>query len=244
MPAASSAEPAAPGPPAGVGPAGPRRFVMVALGYIPFLHVAAVVAAFSWPFLGSAPRWSWWLASALLFLLPPLTVRLVLAVAPLPRGRIELDSPAFLRWWFAAQWQVVFNRLRFLEELLRLVPGLYSAWLRLWGARIGRFVYWSAGCRILDRSLVTVGDRVLVGLEVLFSPHLMARGHEGRTRLLLGRIEVGAGAILGGYTLLAPGAAVAAGEMTRVREEVPPFTRFEDGGLVRAVTAENMEAAA
>ena len=53
---------------------------------------------------------------------------------------------------------------------LRLVPGLYSAWLRLWGSRVGRAVYWTPQVKITDRGLLKVGDGVVFGHRVVSIP--------------------------------------------------------------------------
>ncbi len=178
---------------------------------------------------GLWPRWAWALAPPTLFLLPPLVVRLALLVRPLAAASIELGSGAFLLWWFTAQWQAIFNRLGFLEELLRLVPGLYGAWLRLWGARVGRLVYFSPECRVVDRPFVVLGHRVLLSIGARLSPHLVSRGPDGVARLLLAPIEIGDGAMIGGHSWLGPGAFVAPGEMTPAVYALPAFSRFEGG---------------
>ena len=150
------------------------RAAMVALGYIPLLHLLLSLAPVA---LAASARAGWrvaWLTPVLLFLAPPLLVRLVTWLRPLPSGAVDPESPQFLLWWFTAQCQVIFTRLPFLEELLRLVPTVYSAWLRLWGAQVGSFVYWSPGVAILDRPLVRIGSRVVFGIGVRLNPHVLA----------------------------------------------------------------------
>jgi hypothetical protein len=179
---------------------------MVLLGFVPLLHVLAVVAAAVWLPAGPGARVA--VALAVLYLLPPLAARAGALVRPLPRGEVDLDDPAFLAWWFCAQWQVVFNRLRVLEEALRLLPGAYSAWLRLWGARVGSLVYWSPGVELLDRGQLEVGDRVVFGVGVRLAGHVLVPSPDGRARLLLGPVKIGPGALVGAYSVLTPGAAV------------------------------------
>lgn len=43
-----------------------------------------------------------------------------------------------------------------------LIPGIFSCWLRLWGAKVGRDVYWTTRLEIADRSLLEIGDRIRV----------------------------------------------------------------------------------
>ena len=131
MPAASSADRAS--DPVRV------RAAMILVGFVPLLHATLSVAPVALVLMGR-PRWLLALSPLALYVLPALVVRLVTWVWPLPVGLIDLSSPMFLRWWFTAQCQVVFLRLPWLEELLRLVPALYSAWLRLWGSTIGALI--------------------------------------------------------------------------------------------------------
>jgi acetyltransferase-like isoleucine patch superfamily enzyme len=149
-----------------------------------------------------------------LYLLPPLAARLSAWLMPLPRGEVELDERGFLAWWLSAQWQVIFNRARLLEEALRLVPGAYSAWLRLWGSRVGSLVYWSPGVELLDRGLLEIGDRVVFGAGVRLAGHVLLPGADRRVRLLVGPVKVGREALVGAYSMLPPCAEVAEGSVS------------------------------
>jgi hypothetical protein len=216
------------------------RIAMVAFGLIPFIHLAVTLAPVA---LAAAGRVGWnaaWVSLVLLFVLPPVAVRATTLCRALPAGQVESDSSAFLHWWFTAQWQVLFTRLPFLEECLRLVPGLYSTWLRLWGARIGSLVYWSPGVVILDRPVVRIGSRVVFGVGVRLNPHVLAAGPRGRVTLHLAPIVIGDDVLVGGYSLLLPGAVVAAGEATPPFRSVHAYSRFEGGRRVpeRAVPSE------
>jgi len=248
MPDASSAE--ATGAGAAAFPA-PRalelssrgRILLAALGFTPLLHAAAVAAPVAAAAAGRLP----WpaavaAAAAILYLLPPLAVRLAW-LGRLPPPRTGIGSATFFRWWFSAQWQVIFGRLPFLEECLRLVPGLYSTWLRLWGARIGGLVYWSPGVTILDRQWLRIGKRVVFGAGVRLNAHAIAQQEDEPSALFLGAVTVGDDAMIGGYSLLLPGCEVARGERTPPLRTIHPFSRWERGrhatktraGLARAL---------
>jgi hypothetical protein len=206
------------------------RMAMVAMGCIPAILAASSLAPV---ILVGAGRAAWpvaLLAPAILYLVPPLAVRLLLAWRPLPSGCAELTSPDFLCWWWTAQWQIVFLRLPQLEELLRIVPGLYSLWLRLWGARVGSLVYWSPGVTILDRPLIRVGSRVVFGMGVRVNPHVIAPLPDGRVGLHLGPVTVEDDALVGGYSLLLPGCTIGAGAVTPPLRSIHAFTRWERGG--------------
>jgi hypothetical protein len=205
------------------------RLAMVLLAYIPFFHAALVLGLLTLWLNGVASGWLATAALGVLYLAPPL------AAWPVrPRGahhadRYPLGSREFLKWWYATQWQIIFNRLPLLEELLRLVPGLYSAWLRLWGAQIGRLVYWSPGLRVTDRAYLVVGDRVVVGIDAKLYPHFLARLPSGTTQLVLSPISIGHDALVGGCTLLPAGVSVEPCEQTPGGRAFAPFTAFRNG---------------
>jgi hypothetical protein len=209
-------------------PAG-RRAAMVFCGFMPLLHVLAAVAPIAFAVAGRLPWTAVWLTPAILFLAPPFMVRVTTLVSPLGSGAIDARSREFLHWWFTAQCQIVFARFPFLEEVLRVVPGLYSIWLRLWGAKIGSLVFWSPGVTILDRPLVEIGSRVVFGLGVRINPHVLAPDRSGQTMLHVGVVSIGDDALVGGYSLLLPGSSIGAGEITPPHRSLRPFARFARG---------------
>ena len=208
------------------------RLGMVALGFIPALHLIAAVMPLAFAVMGRVRPAAAWLTPAILFLVPPLVVRASTWWSPLPSGRVEPGSGGFLHWWFTAQWQVVFTRLPMLEETIRMIPGLYSLWLRLWGARVGALVYWAPGVVVLDRSLVRIGNRVIFGVGARLNPHVLAPGEPSRTALYLAPIAIGDDALVGGYSILLPGCEVAEGEATPPFRAIHAFSRFANGRRV------------
>jgi hypothetical protein len=205
------------------------RAAMVALGFIPVLHLIATLLPLVLALNGRITPTAAWLSPMLLYIVPPLVVRLATTWTPLPAGVVNPGSAAFLQWWFSAQWQVVFARFPALEELLRMVPGLYSMWLRLWGARVGSVVYWSPGVVIFDRSLVRIGSRVIVGTGARFIPHTLAPVGRSDAKLYLAPITVGDDVLVGASSQLLPGCEVAAGEITPPFRTIHHFSRFANG---------------
>ncbi|MCX6953884.1 MAG: hypothetical protein NTV51_17175 [Verrucomicrobia bacterium] len=109
-----------------------EKFLLLGLNAWPLVHALGAVAG-----AGLLPgSVGLRVAAVLVWLLvvPPLLGRLVLARG-LPAGDFPVPSPTFFRWWATWQLQSLFNRLPWIEETLRLVPALYSGWLRLWGLR-------------------------------------------------------------------------------------------------------------
>ena len=209
-----------------------QKLVLLALNFIPLMHIATVVFVvlfFPLSWFGRALT-----GAAALYLLPPACAFVVRRTTSIPEGKIAFGSKPFFAWWVLLQLQMIFSRLPALEELLRLVPGAYSAWLRLWGARIGRLTFWSPGSRLLDRSFLEVGNNVIFGAGVRVNPHVFAKNSAGEFELLLGTVRIGDRAQVGGYSLLTAGAEIAAGEVTDALLILPPFSIFKDGKRTRA----------
>lgn len=208
------------------------RMWMLLLNAFPLAHVLALIA------IGVADLPVWARLTGIftgLLLLPPLLAQLMRALVPVAPGRISVESRGFLAWWATAQFQIIFNRLPLIEELLRMVPGLYSNWLRLWGSRIGRLTYWSPGMVVLDREYLDLGDDVVFGAGVRLNGHVILRNRQGRLELAVAPIKIGSGAAIGGYSLLTAGTEIAPGESTRAHLLSPPFTVWRDGRRCREV---------
>ncbi len=218
----------------------PVRFGMVVLGFIPLLHLVASLLPVTLALTGWASLRVTWLSPLVLFLIPPLVVRLAITWKPLTTGVVEPDSAAFLYWWFTAQWQIVFTRLPALEEMMRMIPGLYSLWLRLWGARVGALVYWSPGVVILDRSLVRIGSRVIIGTAARLNPHALAPVGPCSMKLYLAPITIGDDALIGASSQLLPGCEIAGGEVTPAFRSIHAFSRFAGGQRTRTVNEERI----
>jgi acetyltransferase-like isoleucine patch superfamily enzyme len=105
-----------------------------------------------------------------------------------------------------------------------MVPGLYSLWMRAWDAKVGAFVYWSPGVRILDRPLLNVGSRVVFGAGVRLNGHVVLPRDDGSMQLAVGTIRLGSDTLVGGYSLLLAGVHVADAQVTPPLRTLQPFT--------------------
>ncbi len=209
-----------------------QRVLMLLLNFVPLLHFSLILFVSIVPQLDLLPRII--LALFVLYILPAIIARLLLAFFPLDHGEIRSDSPQFLTWWALAQLQTIFNRLTFLDEFLRLIPGAYSLWLRLWGSKIGRLTFWSAGTVVLDRSFLQIGDDVLFGAAVRLNPHVLKKDHAGKFILVLAPVVIEDAAVIGGYSLLTAGSHVFPAETPRAHLILPPFSSFRDGKRSKA----------
>jgi hypothetical protein len=203
-----------------------EKLRLLALNAIPLAHVISLVLVVACIPGNLASRFL--VGVVWLLLPPPLLARLVLK-AGLPQGEIAVPSDAFFRWWTTWQLQSLFNRLPWLEELLRLIPGAYSGWLRMWGAEIGQLTLWSPGVRVLDRPLVRIGDDVVVGIDARLVGHFGGVDGEGRSTFTLGPIEIGDRCVIGAASLLGPGVTIDADQSTEVLFLGTPFTHWREG---------------
>ncbi len=205
-----------------------QQLLLLLGNYIQFVHIAATLCLLFLPWTDSIP-WRAGTATAIFYLLPPLLARLLLRLLPIGSTSIALPSREYFTWWFLLNLQMVFCRFPFFEELLRTIPGAYSAWLRLWGARIGKYTYWAAGMRILDRSFLDIGHGVVFGAGVRLAPHVVVDKKQGGSELLLADIIIGDRALIGAYSLLTAGTGIAPDESTRALLHAPPFSRWQGG---------------
>ena len=142
-----------------------------------------------------------------IYALPLLVFRIVNVIRPLREGRSFLDGRRYSPWWGSHHLQRLFIGIPQLESLLQLIPGAFSVWLRLWGSRIGRRVHWTPRVEVADRSLLDVGDDVVVGHKFECYAHAIKASH-GRLILYVKRIRIGSGAFIGAGVRMGPGARV------------------------------------
>jgi hypothetical protein len=196
------------------------------LNYLPFVQLvtgATLVGlwARSW---GSALLGT----MAWLYLVPPIVCRLTFLAWGRPHGRgLTQKTRPYKVWWFTHQWQIVFNRLPWLEELLRLVPGLYAFWIGLWGGRVSPFAYWGPGSVIVDRGLVVVQPRAVIGMGAGLTGHLGRLAPDGTYCVDVAAPNVGRGAIMGARSGLGPGAQLLANQMLPAGRLIPPFVQWD-----------------
>lgn len=205
------------------GPVEPPNRATLLMNFIPLLHILACAACWLWP-VSMVCRL--FLFGFTLYLLPALVVRAVMAIGGRPQGLLHQDSGGFKRWWFAFQCQTVFNRLPWLEELLRLVPGLYALWIRLWGGRVSPRCYIAPGATLLDRWAVEVQTGAVLGYGCLLVAHLGTRGVDGRGMLLVAAPCVQQDAIVGGLAKLGPGATLLAGQVLPTGRHLGPYATW------------------
>jgi len=142
--------------------------------------------------------------------LPVLLHRLHQWRYPVKEGISYLRGTDYSPWWGSHQLQAIYIAFPALETVLRLIPGAFSAWLRLWGAKVGQQVYWTPRLEIADRGLLEIGDRVVVGHGVGLYGHAIKPKRENLL-LYVKVIKIGSDVFIGGGSRLAPGSEIADG---------------------------------
>lgn len=213
-------------------PAGVRE-LMLLTNVLPLLH-AVVCLNLMW-------QGQLVLALVCLYLVPPLLTRGWLKLRGIQSGVHSVTEKVFMTWWVTAQAQMIFNRLPFLEEMLRLVPGLYSLWMRLWGAKIGRLTFWGPHVRIVDRPLIIIGDDVVIGGGCQIGSHLLVRDESGAMTLQIAAVEIGEEALVGTYTMIGPGVVIEPRAEVRACAIIPQFNRWRGEKRLKPETAHHGE---
>lgn len=176
------------------------------ISFYPALILSLAIGLLIW--FGFRPSWLQPVALVMVvYGLPPLSLRLHNLIWPLGEGLINLAEPRYSAWWGAHQIQLIFIALPQLEAILRLIPGCYSAWLRLWGSRVGRRIYWTPNIEITDRSMVEIGHRTVFGHKCKLLGHAV-KPKSGAARLYLRKIKIGSDVFVGAGSRIGPGAII------------------------------------
>lgn len=179
-----------------------------------------------------APHWPGLLALlGVLYLYPVAVFRLLNCFWPLEEGRYDLRQRQYNPWWGSHQIQLIYFACPWLEALLRLIPGVYSFWLRLWGAKIGKGIYWTPNVAIDDRPLTDIGDYVIIGHQLHFISHVILP-HKDRLPLYVKRIRIGDHCFLGAGSRLGPGVVVDKGTCLPILTEGKINQHFETGNHI------------
>jgi acetyltransferase-like isoleucine patch superfamily enzyme len=147
-------------------------------------------------------------------------------VHPTEEGLSYLASSRYSPWWGGHQLQLLFIAFPTFEVLLRLIPGAFSLWLKLWGSQVGSQVYWTPHLEILDRGFVRIGDGVVFGHRVGLYPHVI-RPRDGDLLLLVKCIQIGSGCFVGAGCHLGPGVSIEDGAAVPVGSEMYPNQKYK-----------------
>jgi hypothetical protein len=167
------------------------------------------------------------LALGLIYILPLLLFRLHRLVAPLREGISDLSDGDYSAWYGGHQLQLPFISFPVYERALRLVPGLFSLWLRLWGSKIGRGVYWTPHLALADRDLLEIGSSVVMGHQIGLSGHLISPTQDKKVILFVRKIQILKGAFVGAGVAMGPGVVVDEAVVVKAGTQLHPRTKVK-----------------
>ena len=181
---------------------------------------------------------SWLTAAAAVYFIYgfPLTIfRLHSRFFPAQEGISRLNGKDYSPWWGAHQIQLIYSALPVFEVILKLIPGAFSLWLRGWGSRVGKGVYWTPQVEIMDRDRMRIGDHVIFGHRVLCSAHIIKKKSD-RIVLYVRKVEMGENSFIGAGSHLGPGIKVASGVFVPIQTDLYPNESFDPEGAHEAQT--------
>ena len=138
---------------------------------------------------------------------------------PVREGISYLVGKEYSPWWGSHQIQVIYIAFPALETLLRLIPGAFSLWLRLWGSQVGKGVYWTPSLEIADRGLIEIGDRVVFGHRITILSHAI-KPKKQNLMLYVKKVKIGNNVFLGAGSHLAPGVVIEDGSYIPVATNI------------------------
>jgi acetyltransferase-like isoleucine patch superfamily enzyme len=134
-------------------------------------------------------------------------------------------------WLVSYQLQSVYSHFPFIERALRLLPGAYSSWLRMWGSKIGRKVNWTPECQIVDRGYLEIGDRAFIGNRSYFSAHVLKKT-DNRYFLYVKRIQIGSDTMISYSAHVSPGVVIGNRVHVEPGAELYPNAQVAEGEKV------------
>lgn len=178
--------------------------------YFPLLMTLLTFAALG-AFAREPSFWTLLLLCGVIYLIPPIVQRILLRWTPFRFGVSRIDERTYSSWLATHHLQAFYDALPQLESLLRVLPGFYSLWLRLWGSRVGYGVEWPVNLQVLDRGLMDIGNRVVFARGVELSAHMRGQSDGAASRVLVRPVRIGSNAFIGANARLEPGAVVPSG---------------------------------
>lgn len=197
----------------------------------PAIHVALIISSIyyfviSRSFIG--------LCSILIaiYVFPLLCFRFLNLITPIEEGVSDILNDNFSPWWASHQIQSLFIAVPALESILRIIPGAFSIWLRLWGSKIGKGVYWTPGTVHYDRNLLIVGNGVIFGERSTTVCHVITP-KKGKALLRIKSIQIEDYGFVGAGSVISPGVIIEEGVLVKAGINVYPMRRVTKDGEIK-----------
>lgn len=195
-------------------------FLSTLLSWFPTLVMLMALASFLWVcFLPNIVSMT--ILFFCLYIFPLLIYRTHEKFFPIKEGISYLCDKEYSPWWGSHQIQIIYITFPALEAALRLIPGAFSLWLRLWGAKVGKGVYWTPHLEIADRGLLEIGDNVVFGHGIGIYSHVI-KPKKQDLLLYVKKVKIGNNIFLGAWSHLGPGVAVEDGTFVPVNSHLYP----------------------
>ncbi|PAX46608.1 DapH/DapD/GlmU-related protein [Brunnivagina elsteri] len=146
---------------------------------------------------------------------------------PIEEGISYLCGRKYSPWWGSHQIQSIYIAFPVIERILRMIPGAFTLWLRLWGAKIGKNVYWTAHLEISDRTLLEIGDNVVVGHASGLYSHVI-KPKKNDLMLYVKRIKIGNNVFIGAGSYIAAGVNIVDGTFLTACTRLYPNSTLEN----------------
>jgi acetyltransferase-like isoleucine patch superfamily enzyme len=142
-------------------------------------------------------------------------------------GISYLCGEKYSPWWGSHQIQSIYIAFPITERILRMIPGAFTLWLRLWGAKIGKNVYWTTHLEISDRTFLEIGDNVVFGHACGLYSHVI-KPKKNDLMLYVKRIKVGNNVFVGAGSYIAAGVNVVDGTFLTACTHLYPNSTLEN----------------
>lgn len=193
--------------------------------FFPGLHALLVIASAGYFIL--EPSWARaGLIPLAIYIFPLVAYHLHQMVAPVVEGESSIIG-SYSPWYGTHMIQLVFIGFPSCERFLRLFPGVFSVWLRLWGSKVGKGVYYTPHLELADRGLLEIGNGCVFGYNVKIAGHYISPSKEKGLKLYVRKVVIEDGGFVGAASRLAPGVRVKAGALVKATVDVYPDTVVE-----------------
>jgi hypothetical protein len=152
-----------------------------------------------------------------------LTLKIIRVLFPIREGVYSYsDNPLACYIWNLHAFLCITNlSLHYINGLMP--PPLRKFFYMLLGAKMGKGII-SIGGRLVDPNLISIEENAMIGDDALLTPHAYAR--TSSDILILARIEIKKGAIVGAKSMIMPGVTVAENSMVNAMSLVSMNTKI------------------
>jgi acetyltransferase-like isoleucine patch superfamily enzyme len=193
--------------------------------FFPGLHALLVLGCCG--YFVVHPGWLSALFIALaIYIFPLICYHLHQMAAPIVEGDSTIIG-TYSPWYGSHMIQLVFIGFPSCERFLRLFPGVFSVWLRLWGSKVGKAVYYTPHLELADRGLLEIGHGCVFGYNVKIACHYISPSKEKGLKLYVRKVVIEDGGFVGAASRLAPGVVVKSGALVKATVDVYPDTVVE-----------------